>query len=59
MLEEEIKETNACLANPECYQKIGLTELGQKLEALELEYEEVVDRFLELEEKVEMINNLV
>jgi ATP-binding cassette subfamily F protein uup len=54
-LEQEIEKTNNCLANPECYQEKGLTELGKQLEELESEYEEVVDRYLELEEKVEMI----
>jgi ATP-binding cassette subfamily F protein uup len=58
-LEVEIKSVNECLSNPKCYQEKGLSELSSKLDALELEYEEVVERFLELEEKVEMINNLV
>jgi len=54
-LEDEIEKTNACLADPACYQEKGLTELGKRLEELEEEYEELVERFLELEEKVEMI----
>ncbi len=57
--EMKIKELNECLQNPECYQKIGLKELSQELLKLEQEYEIMVDQFLELEEKVEMINNLV
>jgi len=54
-LEEEIAKTNACLANPECYQKRGLSELSSELTALEQEYEEVVERFLEIEQKIEEI----
>ncbi len=57
--EMKIKELNECLQNPQCYQKIGLKELSQELLKLEQEYEVMVDQFLELEEKVEMINNLV
>ncbi len=56
-LEDKIASVNECLANPECYQEKGLSELSSELEKLEVEYEEVVDRFLELEEKVEMINS--
>jgi ATP-binding cassette subfamily F protein uup len=55
-LEQEIEKTNNCLANPECYQEKGLTELGKQLETLESEYEEVVERFLEIEEKIEEIS---
>jgi len=58
-LEKEILELNTCLEDVKCYEKIGLTKLSEKLQKLESLYEEVVDRFLELEEKVEMINNLV
>ena len=58
-LEKEILELNTCLEDVKCYEKIGLAKLSEKLQKLESLYEEVVDRFLELEEKVEMINNLV
>jgi len=54
-LEEEIEKINACLANPDCYQEIGLTELSTELEEKELEYETMVEELLLIEEKVEII----
>lgn len=56
-LEKEIEELNECLENPECYQKIGLTELSSTLEQKERDLEPLIEQFLELEEKVEAINN--
>ncbi len=58
-LEKEILELNICLEDANCYEKIGLAKLSENLQKLEALYENVVDRYLELEEKVEMINNLV
>ena len=55
-LEEKIAEINRCLADPECYQRRGLSELSAALEEARALYEERVDLFLELEEKVEAIN---
>lgn len=55
-LEEEISELKNCLSNPECYQKMGLTKLSETLESKEQELEPLVERFLEIEEKVELIN---
>ncbi len=54
-LENEIKELQECLQNPECYQKIGLSELSEKLESKEAMLEPLIESFLELEEKVESI----
>ncbi len=58
-LEKQIDELNACLEDAKCYEKIGLAKLSEDLKKLEFEYEEVVDRYLKIEEKVELINNLV
>ncbi|WP_024955674.1 ABC-F family ATP-binding cassette domain-containing protein [Sulfurospirillum arcachonense] len=55
-LEEEIEEIKACLQNPECYQKLGLTKLSESLNKKEAELEPIIERYLEIEEKVELIN---
>lgn len=54
-IETKIKELNACLANPDCYQDIGLSNITQELEENEAAYEKMVDELLEVEEKVEII----
>jgi len=56
-LEQKIEELNNCLGDPECYQEKGLTKLSQELSDLENIYEEKVERFLEIEEKVESIKS--
>jgi len=57
-LEDEIEEFQKCLQNPECYQKTGLSELSKQLELKEAELEPLIESFLELEEKVELISTL-
>ena len=52
-LENKIEKLNNCLANPECYQEKGLSKLSEELKEVEEKYEEKVERFLEIEEKVE------
>ncbi|MBN2768071.1 MAG: ABC-F family ATP-binding cassette domain-containing protein [Campylobacterales bacterium] len=52
-LESEIRATNICLSNPECYKEKGLTELGEKLNELQCIYEEKSERYLELLELYE------
>jgi len=47
-LEDEIEELNKCLTNPECYNKMGLKEVSEKLAKLEEEYNQKSDRYLEL-----------
>lgn len=56
-LEEEISELKNCLSNPECYQKMGLTSLGETLSQKEEALEPLIERFLEIEEKVQLINH--
>ncbi len=54
-LEESIAEIEECLANPDCYNEKGLTTLSSELEEIKKLYEEKVDRYLELEEKKELL----
>ena len=55
-LEKKIEELNNCLADPACYQEIGLTKISQELEDKENQYEEMVEELLRIEEKSEMID---
>ncbi|RXI24890.1 ribosomal protection-like ABC-F family protein [Aliarcobacter trophiarum] len=56
-LEKKIEELNDCLANPSCYEKIGIITLSSELEEKQKFYNEKVDRFLELELLVESFNS--
>jgi len=56
-LENKIEEINNCLANPDCYQEIGLSKLSQELLDKEAEYEGLVEELLRIEEKVEIIES--
>ena len=55
-LEAKIEELNNCLADPKCYEKIGIVTLSKELEEKKAIYEEKVERFLTLEELVESFN---
>ncbi|GAB6044875.1 ABC-F family ATP-binding cassette domain-containing protein [Caminibacter profundus] len=54
-LENTIAEIEECLANPDCYQKKGLVTLSNELEEIKKIYDEKVERYLELEEKKEVL----
>ena len=54
-LEEEIASIKACLGNPECYQKEGITTLTERLHVKEEALEPLIERFLEIEEKREFL----
>ncbi|WP_164469467.1 ribosomal protection-like ABC-F family protein [Aliarcobacter cryaerophilus] len=56
-LENKIAELNNCLADPKCYEKIGIVALSKELEEKKAIYEKKVERFLELEELVESFNS--
>jgi ATP-binding cassette subfamily F protein uup len=56
-IEEKIEEKNECLANPKCYEKIGITILAKELEELEALYESKVEELLTIQEKEEEINS--
>jgi len=52
-LETKVAELNECLANPECYEEKGIVKTSEELEKLKTLLEEKIERYLELEEKVE------
>jgi len=56
LLEQEMEEKNECLANPKCYEDIGITALAKELQELEELYEQKVEELLSIEEKEEAIN---
>ena len=49
----KIDELNACLSNPKCYEQKGIVAVSSELEITKEQYEEKVERFLELEELIE------
>ena len=54
-MESQIEEKNNCLANPKCYEEIGITALAKELSELEKIYEQKVEELLNIEEKAEML----
>jgi ATP-binding cassette subfamily F protein uup len=54
-IESEIGRLKECLANPECYQKLGINELTKQLFAKESELEPLIERYLEIEEKLSQV----
>ncbi len=56
-LKIRLQELNSCLADPKCYEKIGIVALSKELEEKKAIYEEKVERFLTLEELVESFNS--
>ena len=54
-LELKIEEKNNCLADPKCYEEIGLSVLAKELQELEELYEQKIEELLSIEEKQEML----
>ena len=54
ILENKLEEINKCLENQECYEKIGLLALSQQLEKEQTNLDTLIERYLEIEEKIEM-----
>ncbi len=54
ILENKLEEINKCLENQECYEKIGLLALSQQLEKEQANLDTLIERYLEIEEKIEM-----
>jgi ATP-binding cassette subfamily F protein uup len=52
-LELHIEELNTCMSNPQCYQEKGLVALSQELDTITKEYEQKVERYLEIEQMIE------
>ncbi|MEA1879428.1 MAG: ABC-F family ATP-binding cassette domain-containing protein [Campylobacterota bacterium] len=55
-LEKKIEEINTCLYDPKCYEEKGLTTLTETLKALEVEYEEKTETYLEVLEIFESLS---
>jgi len=55
-LEEDIKALNTCLGDPDCYQQKGLSTLSEELAELEKTYEEKSDRYFEVLELYEALD---
>jgi ATP-binding cassette subfamily F protein uup len=55
MLETQMDELNACLADPACYSEKGISIVADELSAVEALYETKVEELLLIEEKVEEI----
>jgi ATP-binding cassette subfamily F protein uup len=56
-LELQLEEKNNCLADPKCYEDIGITALAKELSELEEIYEQKVEELLSIQEKEEEINS--
>ena len=56
-LEVKIDEINACLYDAECYEKKGLINVTDELKKVETEYEEMSERYLEVLEMEEELQN--
>jgi ATP-binding cassette subfamily F protein uup len=56
-LELKIDKKNECLANPKCYEDIGIAQLAKELADLEEIYEQKVEELLDVQEKEETILN--
>ena len=55
-LEQKIEKLNECVMNPKCYEDIGLITVSKNLDDTNNEYEQKVQRYLELEEIIENFN---
>ncbi len=56
-IENDIEEINICLANPTCYEKIGLSKLSDDLQKNQILLDSLIEKFLLIEEKIEEIKN--
>ncbi len=56
-LEAKIDKINACLYDPACYEEKGLVNVADELKELEAEYEKMSERYLEVLEMEEELQN--
>ncbi|MCF6310158.1 MAG: ABC-F family ATP-binding cassette domain-containing protein [Sulfurimonas sp.] len=56
-LELEMENKNDCLADPKCYEEIGITKLANELAEIETIYEQKMEELFAIEEKAEEINS--
>ena len=54
-LEQLMEKKNKCLADPSCYEELGITFLANELADIEALYEKKVEELLDIEEKQETI----
>ena len=59
VLEESVAQINACLGDPECYAQKGIIALSQELEHTKTLLDTKVERYLELEMKLEELMSQV
>ena len=57
-LESKIEQLKECLYDPSCYEDKGLVTLSEELKVEQVRLEEMVEEYLILEEKVEMIERI-
>jgi ATP-binding cassette subfamily F protein uup len=57
-LESKIEQLKECLYDPSCYEDKGLVALSEELKTEQVRLEEMVEEYLILEEKVEMIERI-
>ena len=55
-LEAKVISLNECLSNPSCYEEKGIIKISEELEQVKSLLDEKIERYLELEEKVESFN---
>jgi len=55
-LEEEIESLKTCMYDPKCYELEGIVKLNERLQALEQNYEEMTERYLEVLEMEEELD---
>ena len=56
-LEAQIETINNCLANPDCYQEKGIVAISKELEEITNEYDMKLERYIELEELMEQLQD--
>jgi len=56
-LEKKMDEINSCLYDPSCYEEKGLVNVADELKKVEAEYEEMSERYLEVLEMEEELEN--
>ena len=56
--EHQIDKLSKCLSNPECYEIDGVVKLSSQLQQLQDEYDAKVERYLELEQKIQEFSQI-
>ncbi len=57
-IEEKIATIDACLSDPECYEREGIVKISQELALLQKEHDELLEEYFQLEEKREKLNEV-